>query len=237
MVDPASGQTTSKGNAVIGTGPGDPQVVVAANGGSDLIYLPGANAAALAPKIVRFLAHQDYVSGLFADDRFGAIPGALKISNIYLKGTAVTPTPAIVVNFKSFTTGCERPTLCTAEIADTVLQQGQGMHGSFSRADTFNFMAAIGPDFKAAFVDPAPVSNADVGATMASLLGLKIAPKGKLLGRVFSEAETGGKVPMFMKRTIASAPQDGIATMLRIQDLGTYQYFDAAGFAGRSVGL
>jgi hypothetical protein len=34
------------------------------------------------------------------------------------------------------------------EIADTGLQQGQGMHGSFSRADTFNNMAAIGPDFK-----------------------------------------------------------------------------------------
>ena len=38
--------------------------------------------------------------------------------------------------------------MCAVEIADTGLQQGQGMHGSFSRADTMNFMAAIGPDFK-----------------------------------------------------------------------------------------
>jgi len=29
-----------------------------------------------------------------------------------------------------------------------LLRQGQGMHGSFSRGDTMNFMAAIGPDFK-----------------------------------------------------------------------------------------
>jgi hypothetical protein len=28
------------------------------------------------------------------------------------------------------------------------------MHGTFSRADTMNFMAAIGPDFKRGFVKP-----------------------------------------------------------------------------------
>ncbi len=48
------------------------------------------------------------------------------------------------------------------------------MHGSFSRADTMNFMAAIGPDFKSGFVDEAPVSNADIGKTIAQVLGLKI---------------------------------------------------------------
>ena len=46
------------------------------------------------------------------------------------------------------------------------------MHGSFSRGDTMNFMAAIGPDFKAGYVDALPVSNADVGVTAAQLLGL-----------------------------------------------------------------
>jgi hypothetical protein len=30
------------------------------------------------------------------------------------------------------------------------------MHGSLGRAITFNFMVAIGPDFKKQFVDPAP---------------------------------------------------------------------------------
>ena len=64
--------------------------------------------------------------------------------------------------------------LCTAEIADSTLQQGQGMHGSFSRADTMNFMAAIGPDFKAGFIDEAPVSNADVGKTIGQILGLTV---------------------------------------------------------------
>lgn len=76
---------------------------------------------------------------------------------------AVTPGPSIVVNFRSYTTECDEPTNCTVEIADAVLRQGQGMHGSFSRGDTMNFMAAIGPDFKSGYVDALPVSNADVG--------------------------------------------------------------------------
>ena len=77
-----------------------------------------------------------------------------------------------MVNFRSYATGCEEPTNCSVEVADTVLRQGQGMHGSFSRGDTLNFMAAIGPDFKAGYVDPLPVSNADVGMTIAQLMGL-----------------------------------------------------------------
>lgn len=90
----------------------------------------------------------------------------------------MTPHPAIVVNFRSYSTGCDEPTLCSVEIADTVLRQGQGMHGSFSRGDTMNFMAAIGPDFKAGFVSELPVSNADVGITAAHLLGLTRKPQG-----------------------------------------------------------
>ena len=69
------------------------------------------------------------------------------------------------------------------------------MHGSFSRAETMNFMAAIGPDFKRGFVDPAPVSNADIGRTIAQILGLTIKPHGRLLGRVIAEAMPGGTVP------------------------------------------
>src|SRR3954454_14385298 len=89
-----------------------------------------------------------------------------------LYGKSVTPRPAIAINFRSFDTGCGEKLRCTVEIADTGLQQGQGMHGSFSRADTVNFMAASGPDFKTGFVDPAPVSNADVGKTIAYILKL-----------------------------------------------------------------
>ena len=122
--------------------------MVAANGGSDLLYLPNHDKA-LARRVVAALLAQDYVSGLFVDDALGRIAGTLPLSAIALVGRAVTPRPAIVVNFRSFATGCAEPVMCTAIVADTGLQQGQGMHGSFSRAETMNFMAATRPRFPA----------------------------------------------------------------------------------------
>jgi hypothetical protein len=158
--------------------------------------------------------------------------------DINLKGTAITPLPAIAVNFTSKWTGCDEPTNCTAEFADTILQQGQGMHGSFSRADTFNFMAAIGPDFKTSYVDEAPASNADLGKTIFSLLKLDPPAHGKLVGRVLTEAMPGGMTPDFTSRTRSSKPNEkGLSTILRYQTVGDTKYFDAAGFLGRSVGL
>jgi hypothetical protein len=51
--------------------------------------------------------------------------------------------------------------MSTAVVSDTELQQGQGMHGSFSRSETLTFMAAIGPDFKRGDIDDLPVSNVE----------------------------------------------------------------------------
>ena len=224
-------------SALLGPDPKSPDIAIAVNGGSDLIYLPKKDKALLGRAVDALMA-QDYTSGLFVDDAFGTIPGTLPLSTIGLKGDAVTPTPSIVLNFRSFTTGCAVPITCVVEVADTGLQQGQGMHGSFSRADTHNFMAAIGPDFKAGFVNPAPVSNADVGQTIATLLGLKIPAKGRLLGRTMREAMTGGEVPASYFGSISSLPgSDGLRTVLRFQQVGDQRYFDAAGFPGRTFGL
>lgn len=224
------------GSALLGD-PNDPEAVVAANGGSDLIWLPKADARALAPKIVEALLAQDYTSAVFVDDRLGSIPGTLPTSAIGLDGAARTPKPAIVVSFRSFSTGCADPEMCTAEVADTTLQQGQGNHGSLSRAETHNFMAAIGPDFKAGFRDSAPVSNADIGATLAHLLGLKITPKGKLVARVATEALAGGPAPAAATvRDVASPPGDGgFVTVLHEQALDGRVYYDWAGAKGRVV--
>jgi hypothetical protein len=125
------------------------------------------------------------------------------------------------------------------EVADTVLQQGQGMHGSFSRADTWNFQAMEGPDFKSQFVDTAPTSNADIGRTIAQLMQLDVSgDKGKLVGRVISEATPGGAVPEVTSRVVTSEPAaNGLVTVLDMQMVGTTRYFDAGGFPGRTVGL
>ena len=224
------------GNGVIGNDPDKPDIVVAANGGSDLVYLPNHDRE-LAARVVGALLEQDYVSGLFVDERLGHIAGTLPLGAINLAGSAVTPSPSIVVNFRSFATGCDAPLLCTAVIADTGLQQGQGMHGSFSRADTMNFMAASGPDFKRGFVDDAPVSNADIGRTIAHILRLDVPAKGHLVGRVIDEA-MGAPMPKVETRTMQSEPAgNGLRTVLNYQQVGSTRYFDAAGFPGRTVGL
>jgi hypothetical protein len=210
---------------------------VAANGGSDLIYLPNKDKK-LADRAIKALLEQDYVSGLFVDDALGKFPGTLPMSQINLKGKAATPTPSIVVNFRSYVSGCDEPTNCSVEVADTVLRQGQGMHGSFGRGDTMNFMAAIGPDFKAGYVDALPVSNADVGMTIAQLMGLRASAAGGLMGRVMSEALPNGITPKFADGQIVSKPSaNGLRTVLKYQRVSSQRYFDAAGFEGRTVGL
>ena len=233
----ADGQHTKNGNGLIGGDRSKPKVVVAANGGSDLIYIPDGDKA-IAKRVVDALLTQDYVSGLFVDSKLGKFPGTLSLDDIALEGSAITPHPAIAVNFRSFDTVCGEPVRCTVEVADTVLQQGQGMHGSFSRADTWNFMAMQGPDFKSQFVDPAPASNADLGRTIAQLMQLDVSDKGKLIGRVLTEALPNGAVPDVSSRVVTSDPAaNGLITVLDMQMVGATRYFDAAGFPGRTVGL
>ena len=224
------------GNGVLGSNPDDPDIVIAVNGGSDLVYLPHGQRR-LAQRVVEALLTQDYVSGIFVHDAFGEIPGTLPLSAINLVGAALPPVPAIVVNFRSFSSGCPQPTNCTVVVSDGRLQQGQGMHGSFSRGETLNFMAAVGPSFRRGFIDDAPASNADLGVTIAKLLQLNITPKGTLIGRVLHEARPGGTTPAAQHHVRRSKPAKGLETILEYQTVGHTRYFDAAGFPGRTSGL
>jgi hypothetical protein len=231
------GSFPSRSNGVIGPDALHPRVVVAANGGTDLLYLPDATRATV-DSILTFLGTQDYVSGVFVDESIGVFGGTLQLSSINLAGTARTPRPSMVVTFRSFSTGCAQPLLCSAEVSDTTLQQGQGNHGNFNRADTMNFMAAAGPDFKTKYVDAVPVGNADVGQTIASILGVQLGRQGSLIGRVMSEALVGGSVPSVDQRTLRAHERRGnIQTQLNYFVVNRVRYFDAAGTPGRTLGL
>jgi arylsulfatase A-like enzyme len=242
-IDPAGDTLATKvrqhpvsGNGLVG-GTGriaaqtDANVVIAANGGSDLIYLPKHDPI-FAKRIVAFLAKQDYVDGLFVDDAYGNLPGALPSSAIRLKGASLTPTPTITVTFKTFSTDPAQPLMTGVQITDYPLQHGQGMHGSFGRANTFNFMAAIGPDFKNGFVDSMPISNADIAPTLAQVLGFKIPARGALLGRVLQEAVVGGPaaIPYHGRVAISRSAGNGMRTILMYQQAGKQVYFDQACF-------
>ena len=233
---PASGDGLIGGTGALA--PADAKIVVAANGGSDLVYLPSKDQQLL-ERIVEFLARQDYVSGLFTDPDYGTIKGALTLDEINLKGIAVLPTPALVINFRSFASESANPLMNAVTLCDTVLQQGQGMHGSFSRADTLNCMAAFGPDFKRHFVDRAPVSNVDLAKTFAHLLKLDLPVHGRLQGRILTEAlKTGPENVAFETKSTKLEPAaNGQVTELNYQLVGKTKYFDAAGFPDRSIGL
>ena len=238
MIDFSNGGTAADGSGALGVDPAHPDIIVTPNGGSDLIYLPTPRAKTLAGDIVNFLTTQDYVAAVFVNDKLGSIPGALAMSDINLIGSARTPVPSIIVSYRSFAQNCENPLQCTVGVHDTPLATGQGSHGSLSRAETRNFMAAVGPDFKAGYADPAPVSNADVAPTLAQAAGIVLPARGKLKGRVISEALAGGAAVNVSRRTLQSAPaQNGARTILNLQQVGETRYFDAGGFAGKTVGL
>jgi len=237
-VDYRRGEHPNNDAALIGKDPAKPLIAVAENGGSDLLYLPGPDARKLAAKTVAWLTRQDYVGAIFVNDALGPIPGALPMSQASLMGLAVTPQPSILISFRSFDTKCANPELCAVEVSDSAYQQGQGMHGSFSRADTHNFMAAYGPDFKKGFRDPTPVSNADVAPTLAKILGIEVPAKGKLVGRVMTEALPDGAAVASTSAVIRSkAAANGFVTVLDTQTADGRDYFDAAGDPGRVVGL
>jgi arylsulfatase A-like enzyme len=220
----------------------DARVIVAANGGSDLIYVPDGDADRMR-KVVAFLATRDYIGAIFVDDRAGRVPGALPLSAIGLVGRSMLPRPAIVVSFKTFLLSSSRAVPSgdalqdAAQIADTPLQQGQGMHGSLGRDNTFNFMAAAGPDFKRSYRDVAPAGNADIAPTLARVLRLPLAAHGELAGRVLEEALEGGPIAKTFERCVArsGAAPDGRRTILNYQRVAAHLYLDQAVF-GRSAG-
>jgi arylsulfatase A-like enzyme len=216
-----------------------PLVTIAANGGMADLWLAGPDRPALARRVVQALLAEDYTSAVFVDDDLGPIPGALPTSLIGVKGASLTPTPSIMVGFRSFGGDCATPTNCVVEVADTELQQGQGIHGAFHRGDTFNFMAAVGPDFKQGYVDADPVSNADIAPTLAHVLGFTLTAKGSLTGRVMDESLAGGpdSLPV-TQRSVRSAPSDtGFVTQLDLSETAGQSYYDEAGAPGRTFGL
>ena len=221
------------GNGFLGTNVykadgSDAMAIVAANGGSDLIYVPDGNPETV-QSVVKALLKFDYVGNIFVDDKYGRLPGTLALSAIDLVGSAVMPRPAIVAGFKTFYLNPGN-LMQGVQISDTTLQEGQGNHGGFGRESTWNNMAAIGPDFKQGSVDKAPVGNADIVPTAAKILGLTMPSNGKLQGRVMEEALKGtpdaGAPEM---KWMASEPADNsLKTVMFLEEFGGQKYFHSA---------
>jgi len=205
----------------------DAYAIVAANGGSDLIYVPSKNGERVR-EIVRLLLRLDYVGAVFVDDEYGPVGGALSLSSINLAGSTKLPRPSVVVAFKCFYLN-DDDLQSAIQISDTSLQDGQGMHGGFGRNSTNNNMAAIGPDFKTNYTDDAPVSNADIVPVLAKIMGIALQPKGRLQGRMIREALRGQPdAPAVELRRLVSQPDGKITTVLQYQEFDGVRYLRSA---------
>ena len=217
----------------------DARLIVASNGGSDMIYVPSGDPKSVAATLAQ-LAQFDYVGGLFVDDKYcgdaSVCAGALPMSTIGLIGASKVPRPAIVVTYKVF---YQTPSdlQSAAQVSDTTLQEGQGMHGGFGREQTFNNMAAMGPDFRSGFVDEAPVGNTDLVPTLAKILGLDLRAVGSLRGRVLGEAMPGGGAarPETGRTQVSPASANGMSTVLEYQQMQGVTYLDRACFVAKDA--
>jgi hypothetical protein len=226
----------SRGNGLLGESVrepsgGDAKVIIAAGGGSDLIYVPDGSSTIVRNVVERLLTY-DYVGAIFVADQFGDVPGTLPLSAIGLTGSGILPRPDIIVGFKVFYT--DRSDLQTAkQITDTDLREGQGNHGGFGRECTFNTMAAIGPDFRQRFADSQPVGNADIVPTVAHLFGFEMPSNGSLRGRVLWEAlrtapSEKTSAAAGEAKPLRSSPGNGLTTVAFYREVDSVRYLQTA---------
>ncbi|VXC69549.1 nucleotide pyrophosphatase/phosphodiesterase family protein [Sphingomonas sp. 8AM] len=158
-------------------------VVVAANGGSDYIYVPSHDKA-LVQQIVAILQRREEYGAIFVDSRYDSIPGTLPLKDINLENSVRRDKgqPDIVVSFN-----WDENTVVQGKPGIEFESAGgqRGMHGSFGITDVHNTLIAAGPSFRRGLIVNGPSGNVDVAPTVAWLLGLSM-PQAD--GRVLNEA-------------------------------------------------
>jgi hypothetical protein len=241
-----AGSHPRMGNAIIGVTPSSPHVEIEARGGYDLIYLPEhlarADLVRRAGSLVEKLHSQDYVSGVFVNEkRVGRIDGALSLTHLGVDGGGGERVPDIVVNFISSVMNCGHPTICAVAVADTPIQEGHDVAVGLSRAETSNFMAARGPDFRERFISRTPASNGDVARTIESLMRTGAGTRRHGNARELAEGLRGGeklREVEVKKQVIASrADRHENVTEVHVLSVGNVDYLHAAGAPGRTVGV
>jgi len=193
----------------------------------------------LADRTIKALLEQDYVSGLFVDDALGKFPGTLPMSQVNLKARPRRRRPPSWSISAPIVAGCESRPTARSRSPTPCCGRARACMAASAAATTMNFMAAIGPDFKAGYVDALPVSNADVGMTVAKLMGLHAKAAGELVGRVMTEG-LAQRIPRQrppMEGSPPSRPRTALRTIVKYQRVLSQRYFDARGFEGRTVGL
>jgi hypothetical protein len=164
-------------------------LMVAVNGGSDYIYVPSKDPL-LVKGVVTFLQAREEVGAIFVDPGYGNIDGTLPLDVVRIENMA-DRNPDIVFSYS----WDDQVVIAGMPGVEYNSSPGnRGFHGAFSPIDVHNTLLAMGPDFRAGFVDAVPSGNVDVAPTIAHILGLDMPkadgrPLYEALAKGVSEAE------------------------------------------------
>jgi hypothetical protein len=160
-------------------------IVVAANAGSDYLFVPDGNADTVKAAVASLQSRLQF-GAIFVSDKYGDIAGTLPMSLIKTQNPVAGRGPDIIVSF-TFDENAAVAGRPGISYASSVNRRGD--HGSFSRTDTHISMMAHGPDFKSGLYDTLPTANVDIAPTIARILAFNM-PGAQ--GRVLEEALKSG---------------------------------------------
>ena len=160
-------------------------IVVAANAGSDYLFVPDGNIDTVKAAVASLQSRLQF-GAIFVSDRYGEIAGTLPMSLIKTENSANGRAPDIIVSF-SYDENVAVAGKSGVSYASSINRRGD--HGSFSPTDTHISLMASGPDFKSGLHDPLPTANVDIAPTVARILKFSMPD---VQGRVLEEALRGG---------------------------------------------
>ena len=160
-------------------------IVVAANAGSDYLFVPDGNIETVKAAVVSMQSRLQF-GAIFVSDRYCEIGGTLPMSLIEIENSGNGRAPDIIVSF-SYDENVAVAGKSGVSYASSINRRGD--HGSFSPTDTHISLMASGPDFKSGLHDPLPTANVDVAPTVGRILKFSM-PDAQ--GRVLEEALRGG---------------------------------------------
>ena len=160
-------------------------VVVAANAGSDYLFVPDGNIETVKAAVVSLQSRLQF-GAIFVSDKYGEIAGTLPMSLIKTETSGNGRAPDIIVSF-SYDENVAVAGKSGVSYASSINRRGD--HGSFSPTDTHISLMASGPDFKSGLYDTLPTSNVDIAPTVARILQFSMPD---VQGRVLEEALQGG---------------------------------------------
>lgn len=184
-------------------------IVVAANAGSDYLFVPDGNIETVKAAVASLQSRLQF-GAIFVSDKHGEIPGTLPMSLIKTENTGTGRAPDIIVSF-SYDDDSTVAGRSGIVYASSINRRGD--HGSFSQTDTHISLMTSGPAFKSGFRDTLPSANVDVAPTVARILQLSMPD---VEGRVLEEALREG--PAISEYAIATkVHQSSTATGLTMK--------------------